>query len=540
MKKFKIVALTFIIVYAAILRFYKLDKVPPSLNWDEVAAGYNAYTIFHWGADEYGHKFPITFQSFGDDKHPVHIYLTAPIVGLFGLTDYATRASSAAVGVMGVIAIYFLAKKLFKGLPSGANESVGLFASLFLAVSPYHLQFSRGLWETNFALDFFIAGLAMFFYGIEKRDWRLPSAFGLFGISFLSYHSSLVVVPPVVLLVCLLNFRKLITVKKPLIISVLVSLVFIGLVLKDPKILGFARIKQTAFSESLVQSTALYKKTGSTVLGTAEIAFGNYKKYFTYSYLFEKGDGGPRQSVKVIGEFYKIDMVLGMLGILAIFLTKNWQAATIIFSIMALSPIPGALSSYDPSANRGIFLIAPMMLLSAAGATLVVNSVKKKWIQIVFLTTILGVLGYEVGHYLKYYYQSYAKNEAIEWQYGMKQIVSYVARNPEYVKVYMDKIRQQPYIFFLYYLKTSLPDFLKTVKYDESESKSYNTVLSYDKFQFGGWDIIQSYPSYGVLYIVTPSYYTGLKYAGEFNLNDLIKYPNGTDAFYVVSGNREW
>lgn len=534
MKKFKIVALTFIIVYAAILRFYKLDKVPPSLNWDEVAAGYNAYTIWHWGADEYGHKFPITFQSFGDDKHPIHIYLTAPIVGLFGLTDYATRASSAFMGVVGVISIYFLGKRLLK------SDTAGLFAALFLALSPYHLQFSRGLWETNFALDFFLAGLALFYYGLKEKNWKLPVAFFLLGLSFLSYHSALVVVPPVVFLACLINYRKVLSNKRLLVGSLLVVVVFLALVVKDPKILGFARIKQTAFSENDIQNNALYKRTGSTVLGTAGVALINYKKYFTYAYLFEKGDGGPRQSVKIIGEFYKMDLVLGMLGILAIFLVKNWQGAAIIFTIMALSPIPGALSSYDPSANRGIFMIAGVILLSASGATFLVNLSKRRWIQIVFLVAILGALGYEAAHYLKYYYQSYAKNEAIEWQYGMRRAVSYVARNPEYVKVYMDKIRQQPYIFFLYYLKTPLPDFLKTVKYDESESKSYNTVLSYDKFQFGGWDVIQSYPSYKVLYIVTPSYYTGLQYKNEFNVNELIGYPNGTDAFYIVSGDRQW
>jgi hypothetical protein len=42
MKRIKLFILISILVLAAGLRFYKLDKVPPSLNWDEVAAGYNA------------------------------------------------------------------------------------------------------------------------------------------------------------------------------------------------------------------------------------------------------------------------------------------------------------------------------------------------------------------------------------------------------------------------------------------------------------------------------------------------------------------
>lgn len=180
MKQIKIVALTFIIVFAAILRFYKLDQVPPSLNWDEVAAGYNAYTIWHWGADEYGNRFPITFRSFADDKHPVHIYLTAPFVGIFGLNDFATRASSAFVGVLSVIAIYFLARKFFK------SETAGIFSALFLAVSPFHLQFSRGLWETNFALFFFLLALVFFIMELKRKTGCFPPPLCLLAlVSFL-------------------------------------------------------------------------------------------------------------------------------------------------------------------------------------------------------------------------------------------------------------------------------------------------------------------------------------------------------------------
>jgi len=52
MKRIYLIILAMILVLGAILRFYKLDQIPPSLNWDEVAAGYNAYTIANWGADE--------------------------------------------------------------------------------------------------------------------------------------------------------------------------------------------------------------------------------------------------------------------------------------------------------------------------------------------------------------------------------------------------------------------------------------------------------------------------------------------------------
>lgn len=521
-RKIKLIILSVIILLATFLRFYKLDQVPPSLNWDEVAAGYNAFTIWHWGADEYGNKFPITFKSFGDDKHPVHIYLTAPFVGIFGLSDYSARASSALVGVLGVIAIYFLAKILFK------NKLVGIFASLFLAVSPYHLQFSRGLWETNFALFFFILGLTLFYFGIERKNWMLPASFASFGLSFFSYHSAKIVVPPVVLLLCILHFKSLFENKKLLIACAAVGIIFGGLVIRDPRILGFARINQTSFSQDQIN------KFG----GVAGTYIHNYKQYFNYSYLFSKGDQGSRASVKVVGEFYKIDLVFLAFGVLAVLLKKRWETLALLILWLALSPIPGVVSSFDTSATRGEFMLGPIILLSGSGAAWIIETFRKRELQIIASLIILVFLGREVYYYLNYYYTEYSKAEAIEWQYGMEQVVDYVAQNPDYRKVYMDKIRQQPYIFFLFYLKTPLPELLKTVRYDESESKSYNTVASYDKYQFGGWDIIDSPPAYYNLYIVTPSYYGGLRYIEDFNVEKLIKYPDGKPAFYLVRGNQ--
>ena len=95
--KLTYIILGLIIILAGFLRFYKLDQIPASLNWDEIAAGYNAYTIANWGADEYGNRFPIVFTSFGDDKHPVHIYLTAIVVKIFGLSDFPKPIKSGAM-----------------------------------------------------------------------------------------------------------------------------------------------------------------------------------------------------------------------------------------------------------------------------------------------------------------------------------------------------------------------------------------------------------------------------------------------------------
>lgn len=523
MQKLTYIALSIIVILAGFLRLYKLDQIPASLNWDEVAAGYNAYTIANWGMDEYGNKFPITFRSFADDKHPVHIYLTSIVVKIFGLSDFNIRSTSAIVGALSVLAIFFLARELLK------NELVGLFTSLSLAVSPYHIHFSRGLWENNFALFFLIAGVATFYVGLRKKTYLLPSSFLFFGLSFFSYHSAKIVVPVVVLVICLFNIRELFKNKVALILIVFVTLFFGILIIKDTRILGFARINQTKFSEEQISNAG----------GKYNLIFNNYKKHFTYQYLFVSGDQGPRASVKVVGQFYKIDLILLVIGLVALIFQKKWQALTIIILWLSLSPIPSSVSSIDPSAIRGIFIIVPILMLSASGASGLINIFRNKFLKAGVAIVIIFFLGKEVVNYLKYYSKVYPVKEAIEWQYGMKEIVEYTKDNGNFQKMYVDNIRQQPYIYFLYYQKVPLPELLKTVKYDKSNSKSFNTVLSFDRYQFGSWNIIDSYPNEGILYAITPSYYTGLRFASQFDVVKQIKYPNMNDAFYIVSGHMQ-
>lgn len=54
----------------------------------------------------------------------------------FGITDFSLRALSAFIRVIGIIAIYYLGKKIF-------SKQVGLVAALFLSAARFHIVYSR-------------------------------------------------------------------------------------------------------------------------------------------------------------------------------------------------------------------------------------------------------------------------------------------------------------------------------------------------------------------------------------------------------------
>lgn len=523
------ILLAIIIFLAAFLRFYRLDDIPPSLNWDEASAGYNAYTIANWGRDEWNKFLPLVFTSFRDDKHPVHIYSTVPIVKFFGLSVFTARFTGALIGVLSIIVIFYLAKITFQ------DYLIAFLAALFLAISPYHIHFSRGLWEVNFALFFFLLALLLFYYSLNRKSWLISISYLCFGITILAYHSSKIVVPPLVLLLTIFYFRDLKKLALSFYIGIFIFIIFVLLLFIDLRLAGLARAQQTQFEQNDIEKTYIYQKTKNSALGLGEIFLVQYFAHFTPQYLFLSGDQSPRNSVKTFGEFYSIDALFIFLGFIYLLRIRS-KITAIFFFWLLLAPIPASLAKGAPSATRAIFMCGILNLIAAIGLGSMLNYFNKR-IRITILLVVFILMIPQIFSYLSYYFNVYPKKDAQEWQYGMEQIVEFVKSHPEYSVIYMTDIRSQPYIFFLFYLKYPLPDFTNTVMYNRSESKSYSTVSSFGNYYFGGWDPIESTPQYGVLYILTPSQYDGLKHRSAFDVKKIVNYPDRGIAFFIVSEN---
>ena len=510
-----------IVLLAAFLRLYRLTSVPPSISWDEAAVGYNAFTISHWGKDEWGKIFPLVFKSFEDYKHPVHIYLTSVAVAVLGLNDFAVRLPSALFGVGNVILIYFLAQKIFR------NKYLGLISSFILAISPYNLQFSRFNHELNFVIFFFMLGVLLFFEGIEGKKKLLPFSFLSFGICLYSYHSSKIVAFPLIILLVILYFKNLIQIKRHFFLGLFVFGIFLLGIMFNPELLGLARIKQTSFQNSSLTERIV-------IIGK------QYLWHFSPKYLFLTGDKNARHSTGVVGEFYKSDSLFLLLGTLLLIggVIKKKKEYLFLLAWALLAPLPSAMVNEAPHAARAMFMLVSWHLLIAFGIFKFLSLFKKRYLWIMPLLIILFLYGFEFTRYAKYYFGEYPVRYAIDWQYGMKEVVR-VAKGDNFYSVFVTDARSQPYIFFLYYLKTPLPEFFETVEYNSTISRSYNLVTSFGKYQFADWDPVGTFPDDTVLYAVTPSQYSGLMYKNYFNRADVVKLPNGSDAFYLVSGKKE-
>ncbi len=530
-------------IIALLPRLIGFGQIPPSISWDEAAVGVNAWSIVHSGTDEWGFKYPATFYSFGDDKNPVHIYLTAVSVAVLGLSEFAVRVPVLILGVLNVILLYFLGSIFFK------SKTAGFFAALSLAVSPYSIIFSHFNHELNFTIFFFLAGLLFFYRGISGNGTLLFFAFLCFSIDILTYNSAKVIVPLLVVLLIFLYVRQL---WKQKLVVIIGSLIFFGLVsfiFFNPQLSGSARAGQNSFSDDEIKQTEYFKNSKSILLSRVHLTFDQYLNHFSFKYLFRSGDENVRHSPQVFGEFFPVELILIVLGLVMLGLGRSRESIFLLMWIL-VAPIPSALFKESPHSARAMFMVGSLHLLIGLGAAAVISGMSylktvwlklhfsKFWITVFVFVLISSYYFISLRNFFNFYTGEYAERYAIDWQFGMKEIVEYTKSRSNIERVYMTDSRSQPYIFFRFYNPIANDDFLKTAVLDTSPQSPSNILERYDKYIFGRWDRINSMPTKGIVYVLTPSEYSGLMHRTDFEVKKLVKYPNGSDAYFIVEGNQ--
>lgn len=130
----ELMCLVVIVAVSSFLRLYRLDQLPIGLSADTAYKGVAASRILHG-------DFPIFFAEDWGGVEPMYMYVLAAFMHLLGMTPLVLKATSAVIGIVTVPTLYLLARDLFDSRP------IGLLSSFWLAVSYWHLNYSRLGWE---------------------------------------------------------------------------------------------------------------------------------------------------------------------------------------------------------------------------------------------------------------------------------------------------------------------------------------------------------------------------------------------------------
>src|SRR3989338_1374927 len=477
MKKTSFIFLTIIILFASILRLWELGKVPSSPDWDEVALGYNAYSIMQTGRDEYGKFLPIILRSFDDYKPALYMYLAMPSISFFGLSVFSVRLPSAIFGILTVIATYFLARELFKD--SRLKLEIPEVVSLLLAISPWHIQFSRVAFEANVGVALNVFGI-LFFLKAFKKSWFLFLSALIFGLGFHVYQGEKVFVP-FLLIVLIAVFRKqFFLIKKQYIvvsflIIVIISLPLIQFILTNKNALARARDVSVFSNISLIELNAakiLQDKKNNDFIGlmfdNRRIEFmkntaAGYLSHFDFNWLFIKGDIA-RHHAPGMGLMYLIELPFFLMGIYNLIFGKfNKEAKIFTILWLLIAPIPASITNDVPNSVRTLSFLPILQILTAIGIISASQKMSNFKFQILnfkirYLIFSLCFLFFVFNfiYYLNQYFVQQNYFHARYWQYGYENIVNYVATvQKDYKKIIVSNTAtmDQSYMFFLFYLK---------------------------------------------------------------------------------------
>lgn len=528
--------LALIVLLAFFLRFFKLDQIPPSLNWDEVSIGYNAYSILKTGHDEWGESFPLSFRAFGDYKLPGYVYFDVPFIAMFGLNEIGVRLPSVLAGV-GIVAVIFL---ILKDLTK--NSLLSLLGAFLAAILPWPIIFSRIALEANLALFLTITSFYFFLLSWRKKFYLILSSLFL-GLSIFTYNSSRVLILPFLILAAVL-FRNELSGKRGevlasfLILMAFVIVAFSQALLTDSK----ARYRWTTIIDEgavssinqLRQQTSLPPPFSQLLYNKATYflteASKNYFSHFSPRFLFLEGGSNYQFSVPGSGLLYGAMLPFILLGVLqAILQKKKWQL--FILGWLLLAPLPAAITRDAPHALRSIFLIIPLLILAVLGIDFLYRALPRR-----FLLGILGVfflvLMIEAYLFGRNYTGDYIRKYSWSWQYGYKQAVDFIRENQDqYDRVVFAKKYGEPHIFVLFYLRYDPGKYQTDKSLIRYEKNDWFWVDRFNKFEFVDDRKIEERIWGGkVLLVTSPD-----NYPKPARLLKSIDFLNGERAFDVVA-----
>src|SRR3990167_3992970 len=520
-----------ILILAFVLRVPFLDKFPAGLNADEAAIGYNAYSLIKTGHDEHGVAWPLVFRSFDDYKPAVYFYLVLPFVYFMGLSVWAVRLPSALLGVISVYFIYLLANQLFsKKTPQGWPQGLpwgGLVAALLLAISHWHLHFSRGGWEANAASAFMVIGLYCLARSLENTKYFFVTTFS-FVLALYTYHSLRIVIPLLFIAFVLIYFRDIRSILgkagqlKPVLISVIIGfLLLLPLALQFTSAEGrsrFTGVSVFADEGPLWEALELRREDGNTLLArvlhnryaTYTYRFAkNYLSHFSPRFLFIVGDEIARSKVPGLGQAYLFTFPFFILGLL-LMLARNGRGEKLVLSWLLIAPVAAALTFQSPHALRAQNMVYPLTLITAIGLLeflLFIKSLGIRTLLVISYSTLAILAAYDAARYLHQYYLHYPKELPYAWQYGFAQIAAYTKEHEaEYDKIIISDRYDQPYIlmaFFLmaFFLKYPPEKLQQEIILEPRDKFGFSTVRKFGKYEFRRIDYCQDEKIKNVLII---------------------------------------
>ncbi len=447
--RIELVALALIILVAAFFRFYNLGEIPPGLHYDEAFHGLDAMNVLQGG------EYPIFFtENFG--REPLFIYLVAISFYLLGVSAFSIRVVSAVTGVVTVPALYLLAKETFSQEKGGVSRYRGLLAAFILAVSYWHVNFSREGFRAILVPLLEVLTFYFLWRGFRREEGASFAWSGFFlGASLYTYQVTRLLPP---FLILFLAYRFLLDKKGFWRVygRGLLLLFAVALITSAP--LGYYFLRHPSdFTLRLGQASVVtpgegWDKAARTILANTAKSLAMFSL---------RGDEDPRNNLPgrpALDVFLSVGFLLG--SALALARIKKPEHAFLVFwlGIMLLSTI---LSNYAPHYRRAIGVTPALAILTANGILTLKEGaqrlVRRKTVLIqrgMHFIALLAIGGGLVSSTIDTYHDyflTWGRDIGLYYSFdvGLVSLAEYASRLPRDEKVYLSPVQaHHPTIVF--------------------------------------------------------------------------------------------
>src|SRR3989344_7607192 len=337
-----------IIFLGAFIYMFRLDSNPPGLYIDEAGSAYNSYSILMTGKDEYGKAFPMSFKLFGSYTPPLYIYFNVPIIALLGLNVFSARFLSVLCGVASIYIYYFLLKELniFK------SKYTLFISTLFFAITPWLIFFSRIGYEQNLAFLFFITCVLMLLKSISNNKLFMLSLPLISLATYTDYSQK--IISPLLLIAFLFIFFKKINFKKD--IRHIVLGFIIAAIIQIPNLFMATTPSFYTKSNYLLSNISVDQIDKlqnylpyqiSVILAFTRDFLAKYITYLSPRSLFFLPDPDPQRSIPNLSVFYSWMIIPYLTGLYLIIKNKKSEISIFLLTLFLITPLTGALTQ-DP------------------------------------------------------------------------------------------------------------------------------------------------------------------------------------------------
>lgn len=454
-----------------ILRVFYLDKFPLGFHRDEVYLGYNAYSILNTGKDISSNFLPLFLKSFLYTPAG-YSYFSIPFIKILGLNVVAVRMASAIFGTLSIPLIYIVAIKslIFKKTIQIKNAHlIALTTAIFLAITPWHINLSRTASVSTLVLFFILLGLAFLLKWMDKgKNYFLLLSLASFFMTFFFYIASYVFVPLLVAAVVIFYIKEISRKRLKLFVPFFVILLIpIVVVFSSPEL--SLRINSLNISKSETVDILLTESIHNdgkynispyltrffhnkpTVI--SQLFLKNYFDHFNLNFLLSDNIYPLRYKVPNSGLIYSILFFPFIVGVYTIF-ARKLNSRWVLLSWILMAPIGSSFASDDvPNMQRTLYILPPLLIISAIGFVFFANSLKKRT-KYLFVAIFTILLLYQTVFFIHQYF--YHMNSLMPWQRqeGYEELVSSINKL-NYQKNVITNRESAPTMFLLFYGKVN-------------------------------------------------------------------------------------